>query len=73
MTLASDLRASLIAHPAAQAIDGPALTAFCDAMADPIAAHANDDGFVVATVFASVAALLALCRSGNTGSSARRQ
>jgi len=37
--LSATLRAALLAAPAAQAVDGPALTALCDAIASTVVAH----------------------------------
>ncbi|MFA5436582.1 MAG: hypothetical protein WC372_11145 [Candidatus Neomarinimicrobiota bacterium] len=38
-TLSSAMRAALLAAPDAQAVDGPALTALCDAIASAVVSH----------------------------------
>ncbi len=37
--LSSSLRAAMLASPAIQAIDGPGLTALCDAIANAVVSH----------------------------------
>lgn len=45
-TLSAAMRAAMLAEPSISAIDGPALTAFCDALAGAIVTHITANAVV---------------------------
>lgn len=45
--LSAAIRSAIIANSAIQAIDGPALTGLCDAIADAVVAHITSSAVVV--------------------------
>ncbi len=47
--LSAALRAAMLAHPAVGAVDGPALTALCDAIATTVLAHITANALVSTT------------------------
>lgn len=49
-TLSTAMRVAILAAPAAGAVDGPALTALCDAIAGAVVAHITGAAVVVPTL-----------------------
>ena len=45
--LSALMRTAMLANPAIQAIDGPGLTAMCDALAGAVVAHLTTSGVVL--------------------------